>query len=570
MASLPTNADVAAQFELLADIFELEDVQSFRVLAYRRAATRIRETGTSVAQMALDGKAKELQGVGKTIEEKIVQIVEDGEVHALTKHKQLVPAEVVEFLRIPGLGPKTVRRIWHELGITTLEGLREAAEAEQLRTLSGLGPRSEENVLRALAEAKQETGPGESAARHRRCPRCWRRSRSFVRTRRRSRCPRRAARGGGARPSATSTSSRPPAIPRRSSRTSPSCRGWWRWRRAVGRRRPSSRGTGSASTSASFRPSATATSSSTSRARRTTTSPCARRRSGAGSRSPSTASSITETGETITHRDEKQLYEFLGYQLIPPELRENAGELEAAREGSLPKLVELKQLKGDLHTHTTWSADGHNTVEEMALEAIARGYEYLAITDHSHYLREGRMEAQDAEIDAVNKKLAPFRLLKGVEANIRADGSLDVPDDVLAERDWVVASLHSAFHRDPTERVCGAMENPHVDCIGHLTARKIGRRESVAIDPGRVIETAARTRTALEINSQPDRLDMPDPLARLAGEEGVLVPVTSDAHRVETLAYVEIGIGQARRAWLTKKHVLNTRSWAQIEKTLKR
>ena len=276
----------------------------------------------------------------------------------------------------------------------------------------------------------------------------------------------------------------------------------------------------------------------------------------------------TETGETITHRDEKQLYEFLGYQLIPPELRENAGELEAAREGSLPKLVELKQLKGDLHTHTTWSSDGHNTVEEMALEAIARGYEYLAITDHSHYLREGRMEAQDREIDAVAKKLAPFRLLKGVEANIRADGSLDLPDEVLAERDWVVASLHSAFHRDPTERVCGAMENPHVDCIGHLTARKIGRRESVAIDPGRVIETAARTGTALEINSQPDRLDMPDPLARLAGEEGVLVPVTSDAHRVSTLAYVELGIGQARRAWLTKKHVLNTRSWAQIEKTL--
>jgi DNA polymerase (family 10) len=143
-----------------------------------------------------------------------------------------------------------------------------------------------------------------------------------------------------------------------------------------------------------------------------------------------------------------------------------------------------------------------------------------------------------------------------------------VPDEVLAERDWVVASLHSAFHRDPTERVCGAMENPHVDCIGHLTARKIGRRASVAIDPGRVIETAARTKTALEINSQPDRLDMPDPLARLAGEEGVLVPVTSDAHRVETLAYVELGIGQARRAWLTKEQVLNTRSWAQIEKLL--
>jgi DNA polymerase (family 10) len=567
MASLPTNADVAAQFELLADIFELEDVESFRVLAYRRAATRIRETGTSVAQMALDGRAKELQGVGKTIEEKIVQIVEDGEVHALTKHKQLVPTEVVEFIRIPGLGPKTARRIWHELGITTLEGLREAAEAQQLRTLSGLGPRSEENVIRALAEAKQEPGPVrallgaalptllEAVEELRAHPAAIKVSEAGSARRRRetvrdvdiiatARDPDAliahftelpwvvevAARGGT---KATVVSGHGLRFDLRV--VPPECYG-----------NLLQHFTGSKNHNVAMREEA--------------------QRRGLSISEYGVLN--TETGETITHTDEKELYEFLGYQLIPPELRENAGELEAAREGSLPKLVELKQLKGDLHTHTTWSADGHNTVEEMALEAIARGYEYLAITDHSHYLRERRMEAQDAEIDAVNKKLAPFRLLKGVEVNIRADGSLDVPDDVLAERDWVVASLHSAFHRDPTERVCGAIENPHVDCIGHLTARKIGRRASVAIDPGLVIETAARTRTALEINSQPDRLDMPDPLARLAGEEGVLVPVTSDAHRVETLAYVELGIGQARRAWLTKKHVLNTRSWAQIEKTL--
>ncbi len=569
MASLPSNADVAAQFELLADIFELEEVESFRVLAYRRAATRIRETGTSVAQMALEGKAKELQGIGKTIEEKIVQIVEDGEVHALTKHKKQVPAEVVEFMRIPGLGPKTVRRIWHELGITTLEGLRGAAQAEQLRTLSGLGPRSEENVLRALAEAKGEPGPVrallgialpavlEAVEELRAHPAALEVSEAGSARRRRetvrdvdiiatARDPDAliahftelpwvvevAARGGT---KATVVSGHGLRFDLRV--VPPECYG-----------NLLQHFTGSKNHNIAMREEA-------------------QRR---GLSISEYGVLDTETGETITHREEKQLYEFLGYQLIPPELRENAGELQAAREGSLPKLVELKQLKGDLHTHTTWSSDGHNTVEEMAVAAIDRGYEYLAITDHSHYLREGRMEAQDAEIDAVSERLAPFRLLKGVEANIRADGSIDVPDEVLAERDWVVASLHSAFHRDPTERVCGAMENPHVDCIGHLTARKIGRRASVAIDPGRVIETASRTGTALEINSQPDRLDMPDPLARLAGEEGVLVPVTSDAHRVSTLAYVELGIGQARRAWLTKKHVLNTRSWAQIDKTLKR
>jgi DNA polymerase (family 10) len=176
------------------------------------------------------------------------------------------------------------------------------------------------------------------------------------------------------------------------------------------------------------------------------------------------------------------------------------------------------------------------------------------------------MDAQDAEIDALNGTLAPFRLLKGVEANIRANGSLDVPDDVLAERDWVVASLHSSFRTNPTERVCEAMENPNVDCIGHLTARKIGRRPGTPIDVERVVATALETGTALEINSQPDRLDLPDTLARVAAEAGVLVPVTSDGHRVAALGYVEIGIGQARRAWLTKKQVLNTRSWPQIAK----
>ncbi len=202
----------------------------------------------------------------------------------------------------------------------------------------------------------------------------------------------------------------------------------------------------------------------------------------------------------------------------------------------------------------------------MALAARARGYRYLAVTDHSHSLREGRMEAQDAEIDALNERLAPFRLLKGVEASIKADGTLDLPDEVLADRDWVVASLHTSFDRDPTGRVLAAMDNPHVDCIGHLTGRKIGKRPGAPLDVERVVERALETCTVLEINSQPDRLDIPDLVARVAGEAGVPVAVTSDAHRVAALAYVELGVAQARRAWLTKEQVLNTRTWARIAK----
>lgn len=566
MAALPGNADVAAQLELLADILEIEGEQSFRVLAYRRAATRVRETGTSIAQLALDGKARELQGIGTTIEGKIVQIVEDGEIHALTKHRQQVPPGVVEFVRLPGLGAKTARRIWLELDVTTIEGLREAAEAQRLRTLSGLGPKVEENILRALAEQ------GDSAPEQQRTllgtalpfvvaaveelrahPSAVKVSEAGSARRRRetvrdldiiatAKKPEAliehfvglpwvlevVARGGT---KATVVSQLGVRVDLRV--VPPECFG-----------NLLQHFTGSKEHNVAMREEA-------------------QRR---GLSISEYGVTVVDTGEVVTHRDEKALYAHLGYQFIPPELREHTGELEAARAGTLPKLVELRDLEGDLHAHTTWSADGHNSVEEMARAAIDRGYEFLAVTDHSHYLRDGRMEAQAREIDRLNKRLAPFRLLKGVEVNIRADGTLDVTDEELAGRDWVVASLHTAFSRTPTERICAAMENPHVDCIGHPTTRKIGRRGVAPLDADRLIAKALETNTAIEINSQPDRLDMPDAMARVAGEAGVLVPVTSDAHRISALGYVEIGIGQARRAWLTKKQVLNTRSWAQIEK----
>jgi DNA polymerase (family 10) len=277
-----------------------------------------------------------------------------------------------------------------------------------------------------------------------------------------------------------------------------------------------------------------------------------------------------ESGEVITAETEEELFERLGYEFIPPELRENGGELEAARRRELPKLVEPGQLRGDLHTHSHWSADGKNTLVEMVEAANARGYAYYAITDHSHYLRENRLEAQAKEIDRVAERVAPLKLLKGIEVNIKADGTLDVTDELLAERDWVVASIHTAFQREPTERVMAAMENPHVDVIGHLTGRKLNRREPMEIDLERVVEKALETGTFLEINSQPDRLDLSDVNARLAGEAGVKIVVSSDAHQLKALDYVDFGIAQARRAWLTADQIANTRTWAQLRKLMKK
>ena len=272
-----------------------------------------------------------------------------------------------------------------------------------------------------------------------------------------------------------------------------------------------------------------------------------------------------ESGEVHTFATEEELYAWLGYQFIPPELRENAGELEAARRDELPVLVEEADLRGDLHSHTTWSADGTSTMAEMAAAAKARGYAYLAVTDHSHYLRDGRLAAQRDELDALNARLKPFRLLHGVEVNIRANGTLDVDDDTLAGLDWVVASIHAAFQKEPTERILAAMENPHVDVIGHLTGRKINKRGPMNIDLERVFAAAVETGTALEINSQPDRLDLRDADARLAGQHGVRIVVSTDAHSTSALDYAPLGIGQARRAWLTKEQVVNTQPWSKVK-----
>ena len=567
--TLPRNADVAEQLELLSDLLEIEGEPTFRVLAYRRAATRIRESGTPVAQLALEGKAKELQGIGATIQDKIVQIVDTGEIAALTKRRKTIPPEVVEFLNIPGLGPKTVRKIWQELGVATLAELKDAARSQRLRTLPGLGAKLEENVLKAVGRKKKATGPPRTLL-GQALPALL----AVVQVLQEHPSAERVSEAGSARRrretvrdlDIIATASDPAALTEYFTKLD--------WVSEVAAKGPtkatvvSHEGfrfdlrvvppdcygnllqhfTGSKAHNVALREDAV-------------------RRGLSVSEYGVTE---IETGEVFTTQSEEELYERLGYQFIPPELRENAGELEAARKGELPELVEPSQLRGDLHAHTHWSADGKNTLAEMVDAGRARGYAYYAITDHSHYLREGRMEAQAKEIEQVAKRVAPMRLLKGVEVNIKADGTLDVPDEALAGRDWVVASIHTAFDRDPTERILATMENPHVDCIGHLTGRKLNRREPMEIDLGRVIEKALETGTFLEINSQPDRLDLRDVSARVAGEAGVKIVVSSDAHQLKALDYVEFGVAQARRAWLTADQVANTRTWAQLKKLMKK
>ncbi len=560
--ALPRNVDVAEQLELLADLLEIEGEASFRVLAYRRAAVRIRETAGSVAELALAGRAKELQGIGKTIEEKIVQVVEDGEMHALTKRKKIIPPEVVSFMRLPGLGPKTAARIWQELGVTTIEELKRAAEQEQLRTLAGLGAKTEERILKALAEKKEEPsdrrllgdGLGPLLA--------------VVDVLQEHPAAVKVSEAGSARRrketfrdlDIIATANDPEGLIDYFTKL--------KWVIEVMAKGPT-KATVLSNEGLRFDLRVVPPESYGNLLQHFTGSKdhnvALRERAVKDGLSVSEYSiTVVETGEELKFAEEQQVYERLGYQFIPPELRENAGELEAARKGELPKVVELKDLKGDLHSHTNYS-DGRDSLEQMVLAARARGYKYYAVTDHPR----GMLVEQDLEIDALNERLKPFRILKGVEVNIRIDGSLSLPDDVLAKRDWVMASLHAAFDRNPTERVLTAMENPHVDCVGHLTARKINIRRPADIDIERVVAKALETGTFFEINAQPNRLDLRDSHARLAGEAGVKIVVNTDAHQLSALQHMEMGVAQARRAWLTKEQVLNTRTWPQIEKLLK-
>ena len=570
-AALPSNAELAEQFDLLADMLELDGADAFRLAAYRRAALRIRESAVPVAQLALDQKATRLSGIGSTIEGKIVEFTETGDLKALAKLRAKLPPGLVDVMHVPGLGPKTARKLWAELGVESLDDLRAAAEQERLRALPGLGAKTEEKILKELTAPARRSADTGRVLLGRVLP-AVRRAVAEIEA---SGLAERVSEAGSARRRAETvrdldliaTAGDPPALTAFFVE-----RPWVAEIAAHGPTKatvvshdglrfdlrvvpPESYGsllqhfTGSKDHNVALREDAV-----------------------------KRGLSVSEYGvldvdsdETFHAADEEAVYDHLGYAWIPPELRENRGELEAARDGTLPALVELGDLAGDLHMHTDWS-DGRATLEEMATAARDLGHRYVAICDHARRLRDGRMERQTEEIAELNERLPRIRILAGVEVDIRADGSLDLPDEVLAERDWVMASIHSGFDQPRerlTERLLAAMANPHVDCIGHPTGRKINRRVPYELDFERVLAAALETGTFLEINAQPDRLDLSDTHARAAAEAGVLLVVSTDAHRIHELENLELGVAQARRGWIRPEQVVNTRTWAQVRKLMK-
>ena len=571
-----TNAEIAAALDELGILYELDGAVKYRVLAYSSAAKAIRESPVSVAELAEAGRATEIPGVGKTLAEKIEALLETGEIPAAVKLKAKFPPTLIAVTRVPGLGAKTARRLFEELGVTTLDDLKEAADAERIRDLKGLGPKVEENVLAALERLGE---PGEGPGRLL-LSAVLPIAEELVEALREHPAADRVELAGSARRWAETckdidliaTASEPADLaehlaghPLVAASGTPGANGVRAQTQngiSVDLRivPPEAFGnllqhfTGSKDHNVALREAAV----------------------GRGL-------SVSEHGITETEGDdvhlcatEEQVYERLGYPYIAPELREGRGELRAAREGRLPELVTVDDIRGDLHSHTTLS-DGRNSLAEMGEAARERGYRYLAITDHSashgfgdHVTAERLWERID-EVREWNRGKRGFRLLAGSEINIGMDGTLDYPDDLVEALDWVVASVHTSFaisEKAMTERVLGAIENPQVSCIGHLTGRLIGRREPYGIDIEAVVEAAARTGTMLEINGNPNRRDLSEHHSRLAKEAGVHIVLNTDAHGVDTLDNIVYAVATARRAWLTAADVANTRDWREFKRFL--
>jgi DNA polymerase (family 10) len=572
-----TNAEIAAALDELGVLYELDGAVKYRVLAYGTAAQAIRESPVSVADLAAAGRATEIPGVGKTLAEKIDALLETGEIPAAAKLKEKFPPTLIEVTRVPGLGAKTARRLHDELGVATIEDLRKAAEEERIRGLKGLGPKVEENVLAQLEQLGEAGEPGPRVLLSKARPV----AEALAADLREHPAAERVEVAGSVRRWAETckdidliaTATEPTALaehlaenPLIASSGKPGPNGL---------RAQTNNGIG-----VDLRIVAPEAFGNLLQHFTGSQAHNIRLREDAVARGLSVSEhGITEveSGEAELCESEERVYERLGYAYIEPELREGRGELKAAREGDLPELVAVGDICGDLHSHTTLS-DGRNTLEEMAAAGRRRGYAYMAITDHSashgfgDHVTAERLWQRIEEVREWNGGKRGFRLLAGSEVNIGLDGALDYPEDLLAALDWVVASVHTSFsvsEERMTARVLAAIENPHVDCIGHLTGRLIGRREPYGIDVEAVAEAAARAGTMLEINGNPNRRDLSERHARLALDAGAMVVLNTDAHGVETLSNMAYAVATARRAWMTPAEVANTRGWGEFKKLLR-
>jgi DNA polymerase (family 10) len=572
------NFEVARQFDLMADLLEIRGENPFRIRAYRRAALNLQSLTEAVEVLAREQRLDEIPGIGADLAGKITEYLRTGRMKDLEAARKGIPRGVVELMGIPGIGPKTARLLYEREGVTGIARLEALAKAGKLRGLPGIQAKTETNILAGIAVVRkgQERMP---------LGRALPLGRELVRVLGAISGVKQISLAGSVRRMKETvgdldlliTSTAPDGVMDAFVRlpqvdavlergpTKASIRhreGIQVDLRVV---EPESYGaalvyfTGSKQHNIRIREMAVKR----------------------GLKLSEYGVFRGKNGRRVTGATEEEVYAAVGLPWIPPELREDTGEIEAARRGALPRLVELKDLRGDLHCHTK-ASDGHATVEALVAAAAKRGHAYVAITDHSPSARVARglsaeeLRAHVARIRSIQRKYPKITILAGSECDILPDGGLDYPDEVLATLDLVVGAVHGSFKQsraEMTRRLCRALENPHVHILAHPTGRLIGERAPYDLDLDRVLETARRHGKAVEINAYPQRLDLNDVQARRAHELGALVAIDSDTHVLDHLGNLELGVAMARRGWVEKTQVLNTRpakellAWARRPRT---
>jgi DNA polymerase (family 10) len=566
----PANSAIAEALDELGDLYELDGAVIHRVLAYRNAAKAVRDAPVAVAQLAREGTLTSLPGIGATLEQKIRDLLDTGEIPAAVKLRARYPAGLLAITALPGLGPKRARRLFDELGVDSPAALRAAAEAQRIRALKGFGAKAEEAIIAAL-----DAGAAERPRRRFVLDRALAIAELLVAALREIDPSAQIELAGSARRRGDSVKDLDIVVDNpalldalaglelleQASRTSPSAA---RGRTHTGivvelRAVPADQFgnllqhlTGSGAHNAALRERAVR----------------------AGLHISEYGVLDDATGTTHLCASEAEVYALAGLPYIEPELRENRGELEAAAAGTLPQLIELSDLRGDLHSHTT-ASDGRASIDEMARAALELGREYLAITDHSathgfgDEVSPDQLRRQIELVHEADARIEGIKLLAGSEVNILPDGSPDYDDELLAQLDWVIASVHTSFAIGSdamTERMCKAAAHPLIDAIGHPTGRLIERRPPYELDIDALLAACATHGTMIEINSNPDRRDLNEIHARAAAAAGVPILINSDAHSPARLEAVRYGVWTARRAWLTAGDVANTRPWDELDR----
>lgn len=571
------NSEIGEKFSRVADLMEIKGENPFRVKAYREASRVIGEMSEPAAQMVHEGRdLTELKGIGSDLAEKIREIVETGRLAFLDSLENEIPTSLLDLMKIPDLGPKRIAVMYKELGIETIEDLKKALEAGKISSLKGFGEKTEQKIFKSITREKKDTGkrhllvdivPSAEALRTFLENQAGIRSVSLAGSFRRGK-----ETIGDLDILVTCTDGYEREI-------MDAFAGFDEVVHVYGK--------GDTKTSVLLRNDLQVDirivpeqSYGAALHYFTGSKPhnIAIRKIATRKKYKVNEYGVFDGNKQIAGKTEKEVYGSLGMAYIEPELRENLGEIEAAKSGRLPHLIEQRDICGDLHMHTT-RTDGRNSLAEMAEAAIAMGYAYIAVTEHSQKvamangLNEKDLREYLTFIESVNAEIDGITILKGIEVDILADGSLDLPDSVLQELDIVIGSIHYQQRypvKQQTDRIIKAMDNPHLHILGHPTGRLLNKRDAMDINLEQIIESAKDKNVVLELNAQPERLDLPHNYAKLAAGMGVKMALSTDAHSTRGLRYMANGITEARRGWLQKADVVNTRPLKEMLKMLKR